>query len=195
MSGSRPHPLRPLPRTPATTRRRHPRPARRRGRHQLRRRRSLRAQSGVVGDDRVRRPPRRACEGRRGRPCQAQANRRSSAKSGFPSTRGISQHDVQRGAAGWWASAPSRRPGRTGQPVWPDPGRSSRRDPGLAGRPQRSRWRRHPLSSLPRGNERPGFGARAFGCPGPPPILARDAVRRDRPRPRGQHAARPDHAG
>ena len=27
-------------------------------------------------------------------------------KSGFPSTRGISQHDVQRGAAGWWASAP-----------------------------------------------------------------------------------------
>jgi hypothetical protein len=27
-------------------------------------------------------------------------------KSGFPSSRGISQHDVQRGAAGWWASAP-----------------------------------------------------------------------------------------
>jgi len=28
-------------------------------------------------------------------------------KSGFPSTRGISQHDVARGAAGWWASAPT----------------------------------------------------------------------------------------
>jgi hypothetical protein len=28
-------------------------------------------------------------------------------RSGFPSSRAISAHDVQRGAAGWWASAPA----------------------------------------------------------------------------------------
>jgi len=35
------------------------------------------------------------------------AARAKAGKSGFPSTRGISQHDVARGAAGWWASAPT----------------------------------------------------------------------------------------
>ena len=37
----------------------------------------------------------------------AAAAKSQAGKSGFPSTRGISQHDVARGAAGWWASAPT----------------------------------------------------------------------------------------
>lgn len=38
---------------------------------------------------------------------KAAAARAKAGKSGFPSTQGISQHDVARGAAGWWASAPT----------------------------------------------------------------------------------------
>jgi hypothetical protein len=68
---------------------------------------SLRAQSGVTVNTEFDVLHAARAKAAAARAKAADLDKSMVGKSGFPSTQGISQHDVARGAAGWWASAPT----------------------------------------------------------------------------------------